>query len=66
MTHLAAALAAELVGRSVIEGELGRGSSATVYLARDLRHGRRVALKLLHTALGQAQRLAAAGAGSVS
>jgi len=50
---LAAALAAELASRYVIEGELGRGSSATVYLARDLRHGRRVALKLLHAALGE-------------
>ena len=51
---LAAALAAELASRYVVEGELGRGSSATVYLARDLRHGRRVALKLLHAALGEA------------
>jgi serine/threonine-protein kinase len=51
---LAAALAAELAGRYVIEGELGRGSSATVYLARDLRHSRRIALKLLHAALGEA------------
>ena len=50
---LAAALAAELASRYVVEGELGRGSSATVYLARDLRHGRRVALKLLQTALGE-------------
>jgi serine/threonine-protein kinase len=51
---LAEALAAELASRYVIEGELGRGSSATVYLARDLRHGRRVALKLLHAQLGEA------------
>ena len=65
MTDLAAALAAELAGRSVIERDPGRGSSATVYLARDLRRGRRAALKLLHTAPGQAQRLAA-GAGPVS
>ena len=50
---LAATLAAELASRYVVEGELGRGSSATVYLARDLRHGRRVALKLLHAALGE-------------
>jgi eukaryotic-like serine/threonine-protein kinase len=28
--------------------ELGRGEMATVYLAHDLKHGRRVALKVLH------------------
>jgi tRNA A-37 threonylcarbamoyl transferase component Bud32 len=33
-------------GRYVIERELGRGGMATVYLARDLRHGRRVAIKV--------------------
>ena len=33
---------------------MGRGAAATVYLAQDLRHGRRVALKVLHSALGQA------------
>ena len=33
---------------------MGRGGSATVYLAQDLRHGRRVALKVLHSALGAA------------
>ena len=49
-----------LVGRDTresgawIEEELGRGGSATVYLAQDLRHGRRVALKVLHSALGAA------------
>jgi eukaryotic-like serine/threonine-protein kinase len=32
----------------VIERELGRGGMATVYLARDLKHERRVALKVLH------------------
>jgi serine/threonine protein kinase len=48
--HLTAALADQYL----IERELGRGASATVYLAQDLRHGRRVALKVLHTALGAA------------
>ena len=33
--------------RYSIERELGRGGMATVYLARDLRHGNRVALKVL-------------------
>ena len=47
-------LAAELADHYLIEEELGRGGSATVYLAQDLRHGRRVALKVLHTALGAA------------
>ncbi|HEV8357359.1 MAG TPA: serine/threonine-protein kinase [Gemmatimonadales bacterium] len=36
-----------LQGRYAIERELGRGGMATVYLARDLRHGRQVAIKLL-------------------
>jgi len=36
-----------LQGRYAIERELGRGGMATVYLARDLRHGRTVAIKLL-------------------
>ncbi|HET6579837.1 MAG TPA: protein kinase [Gemmatimonadales bacterium] len=36
-----------LAGRYEIERELGRGGMATVYLARDLRHDRPVALKVL-------------------
>jgi serine/threonine-protein kinase len=47
-------LAAALAEHHLIEEELGRGGSATVYLAQDLRHGRRVALKVLHSALGAA------------
>jgi serine/threonine-protein kinase len=37
-----------------IERELGRGGMATVFLAEDLRHSRKVALKLLHHHLGAA------------
>src|SRR5262245_3839791 len=37
----------QLAGRYVIERELGRGGMATVYLARDLRHPRSVAIKVL-------------------
>jgi Tol biopolymer transport system component len=36
-----------LADRYTIERELGRGGMATVYLARDLRHDRNVALKVL-------------------
>jgi serine/threonine-protein kinase len=45
-------LNAALVDRYVIERELGRGGMATVYLARDLRHDRHVALKVLDPELG--------------
>ena len=51
---VAATLGAALEGRYRLEGELGRGVSATVFLAHDLRHGRRVALKVLHSAVGAA------------
>jgi serine/threonine protein kinase len=37
-----------------VEREIGRGGMATVYLARDLRHSRAVALKLLDPDVGQA------------
>ncbi len=36
-----------LAGRYSIEGEIGRGAMATVYAANDLRHQRRVAMKVL-------------------
>ncbi len=40
-----------LQDRYAFERELGRGGMATVYLARDLRHDRPVALKVLHPEL---------------
>jgi eukaryotic-like serine/threonine-protein kinase len=40
-------LSTALAGRYRIERELGRGGMATVYLADDLKHGRKVAIKLL-------------------
>ncbi|MEO6057624.1 MAG: serine/threonine-protein kinase [Gemmatimonadales bacterium] len=45
-------MSAAVVGtRYHIERELGRGGMATVYLARDLRHDRLIALKVLHPEL---------------
>jgi serine/threonine-protein kinase len=47
-----AQLNAALAGRYDIEREIGRGGMATVYLARDVRHKRHVALKVLNPELG--------------
>jgi serine/threonine-protein kinase len=46
-TDPSAALAAGLCDRYTLGRELGRGGMATVYLARDLKHDRPVALKVL-------------------
>ena len=43
-----ASLRAALRGHYEIEREIGQGAFATVYLARDLKHERKVALKVLH------------------
>jgi tetratricopeptide (TPR) repeat protein len=43
-----ARLAAALAGRYRIERELGAGGMATVWLAQDLKHDRKVAIKVLH------------------
>jgi len=47
-------LSAALAGRYRLEHELGRGGMATVYLAQDLKHDRRVALKILSPELAHA------------
>ena len=51
MGELAIGLREGLADRYAVERELGRGGMATVYLARDLRHERPVALKVLHPEL---------------
>ncbi len=48
MGQVTARLAAALGDRYVIERELGTGGMATVYLARDRKHEREVAVKVLH------------------
>jgi dipeptidyl aminopeptidase/acylaminoacyl peptidase len=45
-------LNARLAGRYVIDRLVGEGGMATVYLARDVRHNRKVALKVLKPDLG--------------
>ena len=47
-------LTSSLADRYRIERELGTGGMATVYLAHDLRHGRDIAIKVLHPDLGAA------------
>ncbi|MEP6832290.1 MAG: protein kinase [Gemmatimonas sp.] len=47
-------LSTALVGRYTIEGELGQGGMATVYLAHDVKHDRKVAIKVLSPEIGAA------------
>ena len=51
MSDMAERLNAALEGRYAIERELGEGGMATVYLADDLKHNRKVALKVLRPEL---------------
>ncbi|MEK6767560.1 MAG: serine/threonine-protein kinase, partial [Gemmatimonadota bacterium] len=51
MTDALARLSTSLADRYVIERELGAGGMATVYLAHDVRHDRKVALKVLRPEL---------------
>ncbi len=52
MSDAAAALWKGLAGRYALERALGAGGMATVYLARDLKHERLVAIKVLRPELG--------------
>ena len=54
MSDPAARLNTALEGRYRIERELGEGGMATVYLAKDLKHNRNVALKVLKPELAAA------------
>jgi TolB-like protein len=51
MASVPSALAEALSARYTLEREIGRGGMATVFLARDIRHDRLVALKVLHPEL---------------
>ncbi|MBA2627108.1 MAG: serine/threonine protein kinase, partial [Gemmatimonadales bacterium] len=51
MTDASARLSSAISDRYLVERELGQGGMATVYLAEDLRHGRRVAIKVLREEL---------------
>ncbi len=54
MVELGPKLQAALSGRYTIERELGRGGMATVFLARDLKHHRQVAIKVLRPEIANA------------
>ena len=51
MTDVTQRLSAALANRYRIERRLGEGGMATVYLAEDLKHDRKVALKVLRPEL---------------
>jgi serine/threonine-protein kinase len=54
MTATPERLAQALASTYRLERELGRGGMATVYLAEDLKHRRKVAIKVLHPELAAA------------
>src|SRR5881398_2622108 len=51
LTELQETLRGALAGAYAVERELGRGGMATVYLAEDKKHGRKVAIKVLRPGL---------------
>ena len=51
MTEITERLKVAIADRYLIERELGQGGMATVYLAHDVRHDRKVALKVLRPEL---------------
>src|ERR1700732_2651727 len=54
MTEILPRLQQALAGRYEVERQLGQGGMAIVYLASDLKHGRRVAIKVLKPELAYA------------
>ncbi len=54
MPELLDSLRGALADRYAVERELGRGGMATVFLAEDRKHGRPVAIKVLHAELAAA------------
>ena len=54
MSAVPSSLAAALADRYRLERELGQGGMATVYLAEDLKHRRKVAVKVLRPELAAA------------
>jgi tRNA A-37 threonylcarbamoyl transferase component Bud32/tetratricopeptide (TPR) repeat protein len=54
MTDVMPGLQSSLAARYVVEREIGEGATAKVYLARDTRHDRHVALKILRPELANA------------
>ena len=54
MPYLLERLKSALSDRYTVDREIGRGGMATVFLAEDLKHGRKVAVKVLHPELAAA------------
>ncbi len=54
MTEITSKLSTALADRYKIERRLGEGGMATVYLAEDLKHKRKVAVKVLRPELASA------------